>query len=264
MRFSPCLLALALLVLAPGCKKPKPSPEYAEASGAYSTLTAKLGDDAYADPEMTRIEGLLQSVPADSLDAAAAKELFGKIQAERKRVADEAAAQKRLLEAAERPSLMIDSPRTPDEAPRADAADAGSPGKIARGMTTEEVSKASDDCVAFTQKLRVRNPDGSEADAVIWERRNLGKCRDAFPELADRLLVFEHDKLEQVVDKSLITHEVLKPDAGQAAEQAPQPKQEGAPTAQPSEPPTDTAPPIPSKLPPPVPPGENTGTAPTE
>lgn len=264
-RFSPWLLAGALLVLAPGCKKPQHSAEYTEASGAWSTITAKLGDDAYADPEMTRIEGLLKSVPADSLDAAAAQELLAKIQTERKRVEDDAAAHKRLLEAAERGSVMPDSPRGTEEVPVAEAPDAGHE-RIHRGMTTEEVYRASDDCFAFTQNMRVRNGDGTEVEGVVWERRTLAKCKELFPDLGDSMLVFEHNKLEQIVQKSLITHEVLKPDAGSAGQPGTPQKTEAAPTEAPppGEPPTDRAPPIPSKLPPPVPPGENTGAAPTE
>ncbi|MBL8954179.1 MAG: hypothetical protein JNK82_25605, partial [Myxococcaceae bacterium] len=71
MRRLTCLVLAAGLLAFAACRKPKPSPAYTEASGTYTTLLARLGDDAYFDDEMTRIEGLLASVPANSSDAQA-------------------------------------------------------------------------------------------------------------------------------------------------------------------------------------------------
>ncbi len=56
-------------------------------------------------------------------------------------------------------------------------------------MTTAEVAKASDDCFAFTQNLRVRNLTGLEVDGVVWELRAI--CRSSFRRVHEnRMLVF--------------------------------------------------------------------------
>jgi hypothetical protein len=66
------------------------------------------------------------------------------------------------------------------------------------------------------------------------------------------MLVFESNKLVQVVDKSQIRHEVL--DSGPpAAVEAPEPPKKEPPAPPPAQPP-----------PPPPPAGENTGPAPSE
>ncbi len=83
----PLVLFFALLTLAGGCRKPLPSPDYAEASNRYSTLLAVHGDDAFARPEMDELVAQLGRVPEKSRDFAAAQELTAKIAAERVRVA---------------------------------------------------------------------------------------------------------------------------------------------------------------------------------
>src|SRR5687768_6228438 len=96
MRTICCVALMAGLSLA-GCKKPKASLEFTEAKGLHSTLVARDGDDAYESEDMARVEALLDKVPADSLDAAAAAELKASIDAERRRIAAEAAAHAKLL-----------------------------------------------------------------------------------------------------------------------------------------------------------------------
>src|SRR4051794_1886122 len=116
------LALICALLLVAGCHKPKPSLEYIEASGRYTSLTAELGDDAYADPEMTRLEDLLHKVPADSLDAQKAAELLAVIASERKRIADEAAEKEKALRPPD--AVAFDAPRV--DTPTAPAApDAG-------------------------------------------------------------------------------------------------------------------------------------------
>jgi hypothetical protein len=248
MRGATWLLLGAIGLGVAGCKKPRPSPEYTEASGAYSTLTAKLGDDAYSDPEMARIEALLARVPNDSVDAPAAKELLARIGQERAHAAAEAAAHQKLLDDATKAPVLPDSPSTGEPEKVVDAG----PAHIGLGLTTEEVGRLGGDCFHYTQTVRVRNMNGSEAEGVIWERADLARCQEAFPDLGGRMLVFESNKLVQVVDKSQIRHEVL--DAGPpAAVEAPEPPKKEPPAPPPAQPP-----------PPPPPAGENTGPAPTE
>ncbi len=122
MRIATCLAVGALVLLAQGCNRHKPSPEYEEASGSYSNLVARLGDDAYADAEMDRIEGLLAKVPPASSDAKAASDLTATIASERKRVAAEAAAHQKALDNALKVPELPNSPSTSD-APKSRGSD---------------------------------------------------------------------------------------------------------------------------------------------
>ena len=99
----------AALLLLLGCK-PQASPEFTEAHQLFSQLYAVHLDAAYARPEMEGVVSLLKAVPANSLDAAAARELLSRIEAGRAQLArDEARSNAIALE-------MLAAPR--EEPPR--------------------------------------------------------------------------------------------------------------------------------------------------
>ncbi len=258
------MLAAALLAFA-ACRKPKPSPAYTEASGAYTTLLAKLGDDAYADDEMTRIEGLLASVPGDSLDAQAAAELKAKINAERTRVAQEAAEHERAMASALAPTSPDPAPRGA-EAPSAAAGepDAGASSDFRAGMTLDELRKVSGGCFTSAGPLTLRNPDGSEAPAEMFERLDSTLCNTRYAKYGERFLVFRDGKLAGDFPRSSLTQ--IKIGGGSAggagqAPAAPSPSpQPAAPAPPPVVEPGGDRPPTP--MPPPESPGEQTGSAP--
>lgn len=81
---------IVCLFAATACHK-KSSREFYDAQGRYSVITARLGDDAYDDDEMNRIEALLRGVPANAKEAAQAQALLATIGGERVRVAHEKA-----------------------------------------------------------------------------------------------------------------------------------------------------------------------------
>jgi hypothetical protein len=263
----PVLVALVLLA---GCPKPKPSLEYTEASGSYTSLVAKLGDDAYTDPEMTRIEGLLQKVPAESLDAAAARELLARIATERKRAASDAAAQQKAMDDAVKPVDLPDSPRSDDNTPPAQGTvdpKTMDPG-IKRGMTPEELKKATGDCFGFSDNIKLRNADGTDTDGVIYERRDFNYCKDKYGAYEGRVLIFRDDKLVGNFDKGEIRHEQVKNDEvpnkppdgqekpPQVAPNKPAPPPQGTPPPPPAEPQMPA--PV-GREAPPTSPGEQTG-----
>ena len=82
------LLFATVVVAVLGCR-PRPSPEYEEAHQRFSRLYAVHLDGAYARPEMDRVVSLLQRVPPQSLDAAAARDLLARIEAGRAQLAHE-------------------------------------------------------------------------------------------------------------------------------------------------------------------------------
>jgi hypothetical protein len=245
------LLVGVLLLALGGCRKPKHSLEYTEASGKYTSLLAELGDDAYADSEMTRIEELLKRVPADSLDANGAATLLGAIASERRRVAQEAAAKGK---GAAGPPVVFDAPTRASE-PEA-MNDAGLGGELEPGMTVDQIRKASDSCFAATGPLKLRNPDRSEAVAEMYERVDALRCRDRYARYEGRFLVIRDGKLVGDFARSALTTLVAP---GQ--EQPPKPVTPAAEPQAPVEPGGDKPP---TPLPPPDSPGEQTGAAPAQ
>jgi hypothetical protein len=225
MRAAPFLL-LGLVVLS-GCPKPKPSLYYTEASNSYATLTARLGDDAFTDEGMTKIEELLRKVPDDSLDSAAAKQLLGRITGERKRIEGEKAAHDKALEQALKPTQGFAGSGSTAEAP-ADV-DAGNPRALRNGMTPEEVTKVSGDCFSYKETIKTFHGDGAEGQGKVWLINADDVCHKRYPEMEGRALVFEQDKLFQIVSDAVIKREVA--DAG-----APPAKPTQAATPKPTEP----------------------------
>lgn len=81
---------VALLVLAAGCNKGGPSPEYRAALAEHARLVNALGQDAaYLDPKMDELLAALEQVPKSSDDYFGAQALLTRIRLEKSRVASE-------------------------------------------------------------------------------------------------------------------------------------------------------------------------------
>ena len=207
-------VALAVALAVAACKKPRSSVELLEARGLHSTLVARLGDAAYDDPEMAKVEALLKSVPPDSPDAAAASELEGHLVAERQRIADEAAAHARVLEAVNR----VDDDDEPAK-PAAAAAppDAGHPfTTLAAGMTIDDVRLATGGCFRASGTVTLRNPDRTEGRGEMFERVDSADCRSRFPTYDGRLMVFRNGRLLGAFEKAAL-ETAPEPEAVEAA-----------------------------------------------
>jgi hypothetical protein len=248
----------ALLLLA--CHKPRPSPEYTEASGSYTTLLAEMGDDAFADERMARIEALLQKVPQDSLDAQGARELQGRINAERNRVQAEAVAQQKALEKLNHPPPTPDSPSalgTSAVEAKPEVPDAGgAAADLKRGMTVEEMRTQSGDCFNSQGALKVRGPGGTE-DGEMFVLRDIATCTNKYPQYRDRTLVFTGGRLLGPYDKADMMTPQPKGEPAKAPTAAPQPGTGGQ-----GESPTVTFPGQPKPGTPLPSPGENTAAPP--
>jgi hypothetical protein len=153
------LVVLPLLVLL-ACSRPKPSNDYADAQASWDSITTRIGDDAYADPEMERISGLLDKVPAASSDAAAAAALKAKIASERARIAEEAKKRQADLDVLRAP---IPTPNTP--APTPDAAPPPKPkedpveesGQPQVGLAYDQFAKRFGACFSEGEMITVSN-----------------------------------------------------------------------------------------------------------
>jgi len=184
-------LSCALLLVA-GCHKPKPSLEYIEASGRYTSLTAELGDDAYADAEMTRLEDLLHKVPADSLDAQKAAELLATIAGERKAHRRRGRRQREGASPGRCGRVRRAAGRTPAEAA---SPDGGPSNELTRGMSVDEMRRTTDNCFSSSGPMKVRNADKAITDAEMFERVDSTRCRERFAKYEGRFLVFKDGHL---------------------------------------------------------------------
>lgn len=210
------LLTMLVLTLAVGCRKPKPSPEYADAKLAYGLVIDRMGDDAFSDPEMTRIEGLLKSVPAESLDAPAAQAMLSQIVADRARVIAEEEARRKALENALVPPPMPESASAPAAAPTPSAPEAKPTDGLTIGITVAEIVNKTGGCFVAGQQIIVRGADG-ESRAQLYELQPLGDCISRFGDLKGKSLVVQEGKLLRFVERSELKLEQRPADAGAPA-----------------------------------------------
>ncbi|MGO9064621.1 MAG: M23 family metallopeptidase [Myxococcaceae bacterium] len=162
-------LTCALWSLWLGCR-PSTSPQYEEAHRLFSQLYAIHLDAAYARPEMDRVVSLLEAVPADSLDAAAARELLARIRAGREGLAREEELRRRLVQ--ELLSAADDSDATPEDAgplrPAPSGSDAGRlPERIDAGVRRRHSLSA---CAASA--FRILLPFEARDTAVVTQGNN--------------------------------------------------------------------------------------------
>lgn len=239
------LLAAAGLSLG-ACRRPTNSPDYVEASGLHDKLVFDQGDDAYLSEEMGQAEELLGKVPADSLDAEAARELLAKIRSERARVKKERDEAERDVAAAAEPTLDDwGKEKAPEEAAREEAD--GGPTQPIPGMALAEFRQRFGDCFDPGQDIVL-------AGAGIrrtYELRDRNDCRKRHAGFDGLIVVIDGDKVGGFAQKSAL--KLTLPDGGEpppgaeARQQARQPQ--AAPTAQ--------TPPDQVTTPPPTPPDQS-------
>ncbi|EPX56669.1 hypothetical protein D187_008011 [Cystobacter fuscus DSM 2262] len=204
-------LLIALLLAAPaGCRKPaQPSEAYVEAQTRFGKLYAARGDDAFVDPELAAIEGLLAQVPTNSLDAPAANELRARIEEgkqqarSRQRALDEVRG--RASQPAQMPAEGYGGTRSfpssqPTEAAEAEDAgtDAGTAGG-APGVGTPATELASGFSGCFKQGESLQVQGRGQRDR--WDLSDSPACRQQFAALQDQVLIIEEGKVLALVPK---------------------------------------------------------------
>ena len=231
------LLLLALLGAVAGCRKPLPSPDFIEASGAYTDLVAVRGDDSYTAPEMDAIVTQLGRVPEKSKDFTAARSLLDTISKERVRIAAVKAAALAVLNAPVPPPNFPPLPVAPPEptAPPAPPAPAD-PFAVVVGADWPTLEKKFVGCMVSRGSITLTNPDGGGArDTEGFELSESPDCRTRVPALATSLAIVQNGKIVLLAPKTMIVSTAV-----------PAPV---APVAPP------VAPPPPVTPPPPLPPG---------
>ncbi len=190
-----CLLS-ALALTTSGCRK-KSAAQFYDAKGRYEVLTARLGDDAYAEEDMATVESILKSVPDKAREADQAKALLAHIASERSRIANEKAASELALKrAAQVPSAA--APPSPAVRPLAApspvnvAADAGV--ELVTGLPLATFLKAYGACMESAPDMLM---PGSKTPGKAFAVRKEKKCLDQFGGdlKLTKMFVFIDDKL---------------------------------------------------------------------
>lgn len=209
----PLIVVLSLFVLA-ACSRPKPSADYAEAQMAYDSVTTRMGDDAFADPEMGRISGLLEKVPPNSSDAPAAAALKGKIASERARIADEAKARQADLAVLRAPlpapPPRPDTPR-PLEPPRAPSDPVADSEQPQVGLSIEDFARKFGACFTEGELITISNMN---VRARAFSLISTEDCTRKHGGLASKWMLFDGGRLIGMVSKDSVKQVETGPDGG--------------------------------------------------
>jgi hypothetical protein len=209
------LVSTVLIALAPGCKKEPgpPSPEYEQAQQRFSKIYAQKLDDAYLDPAMDDILGLLAQVPAESMDAPSAKELEQRIKGGRAKKEKEQKEQEEAIAKAQEGDVVPPSPTTETEPepspPPKDAGPTGDQGPVA-GSLASELSSGYLGCFQSIKPINVEGRGMRDA----WEMADRARCQQVYPNFKNQVLLIEDAKVLAVLPKSAVTPTFLLPDGG--------------------------------------------------
>ncbi len=197
----PLLLLVILFTLSSGCRRGKaPSEQFTQAHALFSRLYAAKLDDAFADPQMGRVEELLQQVPENSLDFPSARELLVRIREGRAGL--ETAAQAR--RAAQAQALASGSYQRMDDRAvavggTAPAEDAGVAHPTA-GMATAEFTGRFSNCFQMSDAINVIGHGKMDS----WELKDIANCRDRHPGFDGTLVLTDARQVSMVVPKSAV------------------------------------------------------------
>jgi hypothetical protein len=199
------LLSLAALLGAAACRK-EPSADFSRASERFNKLYAQQLDDAYLDPGMHEVEGLLQHVPPDSLDAPGAQALLKRIQEGRARMEQGARERAQASAAALAPPTISGatvgsgaSATSPAVRPAAPP-DAGPPSGPHAGMSTREFNRFFGDCFESAGPVEVTGRGTRDSFALADSAR----CRSALPTMVNSVVLADSDTVLGVVPKSAL------------------------------------------------------------
>ena len=233
-------LAAALCALALGCTQNTvgpPSPEFKRAAEKYNQLIAKDGlTEVFNDPDLPAVLALLDRVPADSVNADAAKKLRGDISAgmaeAQKTAAARAAVAVEAAKPTQGPTLTLPEPEAPPT-PVAAATDAGAPPVIngpTPGMSAAEFQSKFGAC--FNKDTAFVDDKGVQGDAYVL----VPTCAAKYPALATQMVLVAGGKVTGLVPQSAIVSRTQLT-LGKATTTEKPPPPPPAPVPQPQEPP---------------------------
>jgi hypothetical protein len=254
------ILAVALALALPACRKPVPQPsaEYDQASLLFHQIYARDLDDAYGNPQVDEVVGLLKKVDPRSADAEAAQKLLkqiadGKQALAKARAEDERRRADQRAPAAPPPSAgsswpPVAAPPSGPGQPQADAqqadgrapSQAGTPGKpdpFGVGSSIAALNDSSGGCLQAGASFK---ESGSGKAGQMYKLSSAEACAAKLPGLTDQVLLVVDGKIYRRVSAKDVT---MKTEA------APPPPPEAP------KPPSDLKLVTPQAPPPPPPPG---------
>jgi hypothetical protein len=184
-RMTTALLLASLLACS---RSPEPSPEYERARALWTTVMNEKGMDAGDDPRAEQVLALLDRVPKESLDAAAAADMRSRISSLREASAAERERHARFLARLNAPA--DERPVAPGEG--APGTSGASP-PIAIGMKLEAFRHAYGECMESKGPVKLEDPSGALRDGEMWVLKDGDDgdaCRAEYPQLAGRAAVF--------------------------------------------------------------------------
>jgi len=201
-------LVLTSALLAVGCRKKQlPSDSYTQAHELFTKLYATSLDDAYADPQMARVEALLQQVAEDSSDYPAASALSRRIREGRKHL-QEADAARRAAAAQAIASgpyeRMGPIKRAPDPVAEADA---GS-NQPSPHMALAEFTNRFSGCFQRSDPINLVGKGMVDS----WELKDIANCRDRHPGFDQLFVLTDSKEVVTNVAKNLVEYRF--PDGG--------------------------------------------------
>ncbi len=188
----PLVLLIAVALLA--CSRPQPSAEYERARQLWTGLVQARADDAVEDPRADEVLALLDSVPRDSADAAAAAELRARIEGERKVRSEERARREKLVAGAgaapETPSVGGREPGAPGGAIEDVEARPPAGVPLATGMKLDDFRAAYGKCFEERGPVQLTGADGGPRPGAMWVMKDDEACRKEHAPLAGQAVLF--------------------------------------------------------------------------
>jgi hypothetical protein len=207
-------LALSLAVGGiSGCRKKQlPSERYTEAHELFTKLYVAQLDDAFSDPQMSRVEELLKEVPENSSDYPDASALARRIREGRKKLqeaesARRAAAAKALASGPYQ--RMFDGKAPAPESASAEDAGASQPSPH---MPLAEFTQRFSGCFRASDKINLVGKGMVDS----WELKDIANCRDRHPGFDQLFVLTDSKEIVTSVAKSLVEYRL--PDGGLLSE----------------------------------------------
>jgi hypothetical protein len=171
-----------------GCKRGASGsdPSYQKARTLYQELYASELDDAYGDPRMVEVEGLLEKVGRRSPDAGAAEAMLRSIQHGREELARQAAERQKMAAAIAPPRPIDIDPAAVLAAAHPDAGQDPGSDPYAPGTPVAALSAASGGCLVSGEPF---SEQGTGVTGTVYRLSNSSSCAAQAPTLVGRVIL---------------------------------------------------------------------------
>jgi len=215
-------ICLVAVISWAGCRNSGPDQNYQQAFSLYQQLYATQLDDAYGDPRMEEVVGLLRAVNSRSSDAEAAQNLLGTIQRGREALAKERAEREKATAAIRAPAPVADIDTSKLWAAEPDA---GTQDPFGPGASVADLNKQSGGCLADNEPF---TEQGTGVTGTVYRVSPSDACRSKLPGLTGQIVLVVNGKIyRRTADPRPPPAAV--PDAGAAARAAPAPPKPAKP-----------------------------------